>query len=125
MKNLFIILFIIVVVAGCKDPYEAALKDTDRSLLVVEGVLNVGPDSTMISLSMTVTVNANTVFKPVSGAMIRVEDKNGNSTPLNAMSAGFYGNALNLAPGSDYRLRIKTPDNKEYWRTSHNRSRFQ
>ncbi|MGZ8545436.1 MAG: hypothetical protein ACXWV0_09080 [Flavisolibacter sp.] len=32
----------ILLLAGCKDPYEAELRVSDRSWLVVEGVLNVG-----------------------------------------------------------------------------------
>src|SRR5688572_1498732 len=113
MKQLSASILIIIMIAGCKDRYDADLKDTDKSLLVVEGVLNVGMDSTMITLSMTVNVNAKTIFKPVTGAKLSVEDKNGNIIPLNAMTAGRYGNKLNLGLGNEYRLRI-TSDNKEY-----------
>ena len=60
---------------SCKDPYNIPLKDTDQSMLVVEGVLVLGADSTTISLSKSIKVNENAVYKAVPGAKLTVENK--------------------------------------------------
>lgn len=99
---------------GCKDRYDIALRDTDKSFLVVEGSLKLGQDSTVITLSRSVKVNERTNFRPVLRARVSVEDNAGRSMLLNETSNGRYGVRLNLAPGNEYRLRIRTGDNKEY-----------
>jgi len=114
MHRVFV-LICLVCMAGCKDPYDLPLRSTDKSLLVVEGVLRLGQDSTIITLSKTVNVNEKNGFKPVLKARLSVEDKNGKSIFLNEYSNGKYAiNTLGLVAGSEYRLRIKTSDNKEY-----------
>jgi hypothetical protein len=114
MNKLFI-LFVLLFVAGCKDKYDIQLKDTDKSLLVVEGVLAAGQDSSFIMLSQTIKVNDKINFKPVLKANLIVEEKNGRTFSLKELGNGRYANSpLGLLIGSDYRLRIRTADNKEY-----------
>lgn len=100
---------------SCKDEFEIPLRKTDKSLLVIEGSLRVGQEATVITVSKTVNVNEKVNFKPVQGAHLTVEDKNGHSTSLNETGNGsyFYFD-LGLVPGNEYRLRIRTSDNKEY-----------
>lgn len=113
--NKLTVFLIFVVMIGCKDRYDIPLKDTDQSLLVVEGVLTAAQDSTIITLSKTVKVNDKVSFKPVSLARLTVEDKNGTSIPLQEKVGGKYvSGPLGLVIGNEYRLRIKTSDNKEY-----------
>jgi hypothetical protein len=110
-----LILICVLCAAGCKDPYDLPLRPSDKSLLVVEGVLRVGQDSTFITLSKTVNVNEKISFKPVTKARLSVEDKTGRSIFLNESGNGKYAiNNLGLVVGSEYLLRIKTADNKEY-----------
>jgi hypothetical protein len=114
MKRIIFFLLIIIFLAGCRDRYELPLRQNDVSLLVVEGVLNVnGP--TTISLSRTVKVNDNASIKPELNAQVSVEDKNGGSFPLTTTAAGMYSHAqLPMTAGEQYRLRIRTANNKEY-----------
>lgn len=106
---------LLVFLAGCKDKYDIALHDTDQSLLVVEGVLAAGADSTLITISRTVKVNEAVKFNPVTGASLAVEDRSGFAVPLKEAGGGKYVNIqLGLVPGNEYRLRIRTSDNKEY-----------
>jgi hypothetical protein len=105
----------VLMIFGCKDKYDIQLKDTDKSLLVVEGTLAAGQDSTIITLSRTLKVNDKAGFKPVLSAFLTVEEKNGRTFSLKEMGNGRYASsALGLSVGNDYRLRIKTADNKEY-----------
>lgn len=113
--NKLLILFVMLVVFGCKDKYDIQLKDIDKSLLVVEGVLTAGQDSTIITLSRTLKVNDKAGFKPVLSAVLTVEEKNGRTFSLKEIGSGRYASsALGLSTGNDYRLRIRTADNKEY-----------
>lgn len=114
MKKIFIPGVLCVMFAACKDRYDIPLKDSDKTFLVVEGNLNVGPDSTTITLSRSVKVNELATVKVVPGAKLTVENKNGGIVSLNEMPGGRYGNKLNLVSGNEYRLRIKTSDRKEY-----------
>lgn len=114
MNKLFLILVLLSLV-GCKDKFDIPLRNTDKSLLVVEGALRVGSEPTMITLSKTVNVNEQVNYKPVLQAYLAVEDKNGGSTILNDIGNGRYFHSnLGLIPGNEYRLRIRTADNKEY-----------
>jgi hypothetical protein len=84
-------------------------------LLVVEGALRVGQDFTIITLSKTVNANEKGGFKPELKARVSVEDKSGASIFLDENGNGKYSKYnLSLAVGNEYRLRIKTADNKEY-----------
>jgi hypothetical protein len=114
MKKLFF-LILLFDFARCKDKFDMPLKDTDKSLLVVEGTLRVGQDTTVITVSKTVNVNEKTDFKPVLKARLTVEDKSGRSIQLNESGKGRYSYFnLGLVPGNEYRLRIRTTDNREY-----------
>jgi hypothetical protein len=114
MNKLFFV-FAVLLIVGCKDKYDIQLKDTDKSLLVVEGTLAAGQDSTIITLSKTVTVNDKTNFKPVLNANLSVEEKNGATIPLIQIGNGKYANSqLGLIIGNNYRLHIRTNDNREY-----------
>jgi hypothetical protein len=62
-----------------------------------------------------VNVNNATNFQPELFAKLTVEGKDGSALPLTETGNGQYiNNQLNLVIGSEYRLRIKTVDNKEY-----------
>ncbi|HET7897911.1 MAG TPA: DUF4249 domain-containing protein, partial [Flavisolibacter sp.] len=96
------------------DKYDIPLRQTDVSLLVVEGTLNAGQGPTNITLSRTVKINDTAKLKPELHAFVMVEDRNGVSIPFGETGNGNYSNPqLPLVIGQDYRLRIRT-GNKEY-----------
>ncbi|MEO3403262.1 DUF4249 family protein [Mucilaginibacter sp. CAU 1740] len=63
--------------AGCKKPYTPAIINSDNSYLVVEGVINSGNDSTIISLSKTVKIADTARVNPVNGYTVTVESEGG------------------------------------------------
>ena len=104
----------ILLLAGCKDPYEAELRESDRSWLVVEGVLNAGQGPTQVRLSESVPLPQKQ-FKPVNQAMVSVESESGVVYPFTESGGGNYRHQqLPMVIGERYRLRIKTAQNKEY-----------
>jgi len=115
MKRWQQILLFIIALGGCKKPYNPPVINAASSYLVVEGVINPGPDSTIIKLSRTVGIAAKVVAKPLSGAVVSVESDQHAMYPLTDAGNGTYVSAgLNLDHSHTYRLDIKTPDNKQY-----------
>ncbi len=99
----------------CRKPYNPPAILAPASYLVVEGVINSGGDSTIIKLSKTVSLNANSTVNPVIGSMVTVESNQNNTWTLTGDGAGNYASpGLNLSASLQYRLRIKTADGKEY-----------
>ena len=106
--NLLIILFTIAFV-GCKKPYSPEVTSVNSNLLVVEGTINTGADSTIFKLSRTVLVSSKVTAKPEPGAVLTVESNANESYVLTARGNGTYFHpGLNVSPAKKYRLRIRT-----------------
>lgn len=100
--------------AGCEKPYNPPEVVTNPNLLVVEGNINTGGiDSTIINLSRTVSTN--TAANPEAKATITIENAQGPVYTLSEIAKGTYAAPpLNLDNTKQYRLRIKTSNNKVY-----------
>jgi len=104
-----------IIMAGCKKPYNPPVIANNANYLVVEGVINSGADSTIITLSHTIPLASTAGPKPELNAQVTVEGDQGVSKPLNELGSGRYGSGpLNLNTGGKYRLRIKTTQGSEY-----------
>jgi hypothetical protein len=115
MRNLKMILLITTILAGCKKPYNPPAISVTNNYLVIEGVINSGPDSTVIKLSRTVNLSSAVTVNPVLHAILTVESDQNNSYALTETAKGNYVSAgLGLDNSRQYRLRIKTPDNRQY-----------
>ncbi|HEY0355078.1 MAG TPA: DUF4249 domain-containing protein, partial [Flavisolibacter sp.] len=111
-KILFVLGLIFLI--GCKDDYDVELRSSDVSMLVVEGVLNAGQGPTTIRLTQSVSLQDPAQVKPVTNAILTVENSGGSVYPLSPAGSGYYThNQLPLVMGQQYRLRIKT-GSKEY-----------
>ncbi|MGH2644053.1 MAG: DUF4249 family protein, partial [Chitinophagaceae bacterium] len=122
MKRIFTIGFLLFIIT-CKQPYIPPPILAHHHYLVVEGFINAGIGSTVITLTRTrdltdtgyLTISGVTDSIFVLGATVTVEDKLGNSFVLPEMGKGQYGGIqLNLNPQGQYRLLIKTKDGSEY-----------
>src|SRR5665213_2646738 len=108
-------ILLLIVLAGCKKPYNPPAITSTNSYLVVEGVINSGSDSTFIKLSRTVNLSSKVSVNPIVNATVTVEGDQNTTYPLTAANKGTYVSAgLNLDNAHKYRLRIKTADNREY-----------
>lgn len=113
--NIFGLLFLSVMAVTCRDKFEPDLVSTTKSYLVVEGVLNAGSGSTYIQLSRSTTLDSRAQIVPEPNAAVTVEGRDNSVRPLSWNGNGLYVSAgLNLTINSDYRLRIKTTDGREY-----------
>jgi hypothetical protein len=109
------LLILIVAAASCRKPYLPPVVHAVNSYLVVEGVIDSGPDSTFIKLSRSVNISSKVSVKPELNAIVTVESDQNTSYPLTEMGNGKYACAgLNLDNSHKYRLNIKTASNGQY-----------
>jgi hypothetical protein len=114
-RYLYLISFSTIIAAGCKKPYAPNIADSNSNYLVVEGLIDIGPDSTFVKLSRTVNVSAKISHKPELYALLEIEGDDNTNYPLQEKGNGVYVCApLNSGGSHKYRLSIKTIDNKTY-----------
>jgi Domain of unknown function (DUF4249) len=105
---------LLICTAACKDKFNPDIHLPSVGLLVVEGFINSGIDTTRISLSRTAALDRIEEI-PESGAQIEVQSETGASYPLTELTSGKYiVSQLSLDSGLKYRLHIKTYNGKEY-----------
>jgi hypothetical protein len=113
-------LLIVLIIFGysCKVPYMPPVVSSPNNYLVVEGIINAGntiADSTIIKLSRTAKLAANTTTNAELRAQVSVEDGQSFSATLKDAGKGNYvAGPLGLDNTKKYRLRIKTSDGKVY-----------
>jgi hypothetical protein len=115
-KHIYILL--IILACSCKVPYQPPVTTTAFNYLVVDGVINSSTnagDSTLIVLSRTFKISTSPVTNPELHAQVSVEDAANNSFALQDAGKGNYvAGPLGLDGTKQYRLRIKTSDNRVY-----------
>jgi Domain of unknown function (DUF4249) len=112
--KIFIYSVIILVFVACKQEYPLPKETSNLNLLVVEGLLNSGPDTTLIRITRTFNPGDIANVKPELRAQVTVEGENSTVAVLTGNTKGEYTSKLNLNPNMKYRLRIKTSGGKEY-----------
>lgn len=115
MRNFIIGILLVLLAAGCKDPYVADLRPAERSMLVVEGHLGKGAATTIrLSRAVDLSEHRDTV-KPELRARLTVEGKDNTSFSFMERGQGRYeANLTGLQTGAEYRLRIRTANGSEY-----------
>lgn len=114
MQRIIFFIVGIVFLAGCKEKYDLPLTSSNQSLLVVEGNLTIG-GPTNIRLTKTFRLEDSARVQPVNGAILQVEGKDNSVQVITSSGNGNYTSpGLNLLPGNEYRLRIRTIDGKEF-----------
>ena len=107
---------LMLVFLSCRKPYDPKIVSSPNSYLVVEGVINLSVDSTVIKVSRTFNLNSKITSRPELGATVTVEGEQQYVTNL----ADIYGNghywtySINLPLTQRYRLRIVTSTGEQY-----------
>lgn len=109
-------LLVILLIAGCKEPFTPKLSASNNNkYLVIEGVISGGSDSTFIKLSTSKKIDTSAVVNPVTGAHLTVESDANSTFALNEITPGTYAAPpVALDVTHRYRLKISTADNKQY-----------
>ncbi len=103
------------VIKSCVEPFSPPEVTNPGTYLVVDGFLNIGGDTSRVTLSHTQAVNDGKQFEMEGGATITAEAENGESYAFQDMGNGLY----KLPPttfntDAKYRLRIRRFDGREY-----------
>jgi hypothetical protein len=105
---------LLICIAACKDKFKPDIHSPSSGLLVVEGFINSGMDTTTILLSRTSALDQIEEI-PEPGAQVEVQSETGASYPLTELTSGKYMvSQLSLDSALKYRLHIKTSNGKEY-----------
>ena len=116
MKRYPLYVILSLLILGCKDKFTADLPSTQKNILVVEGNLAPAGAATVISLTRSYNLTGAPQPKPVLQAQLNVEARdNSMNAVLPMTSPGVYSAQLNILPGKEYRLRIRTTDNRIYY----------
>lgn len=117
MRLSYVLYFVLtaVLISSCKEKFNPEVSQKDNNLLVVEGFINTGNDSTIFKLNRTVLLDNKQVLNPEVGATLTVESETNVSYPLIEKEKGMYvAPPLNLTKNTKYRLKIKTAKNANY-----------
>lgn len=110
-----LLIFLLIVVAGCKEKYIPKVKNTTTNYLVVDGTINSGSGPTVIRISRTTKMVDSVRFNPENGATVSVQSNDNTNIPLIARGNGIYSaDQLSINNSKQYRVHIKTRDGKEY-----------
>ena len=115
VKNIIKLLLLLFSITSCVDDYWPELTKYDN-LLVVDGLLTNGADTTVIYLSMSSTVNRGELI-PVVGGEMYIVDENQSEVYLTETKPGNYqvlDNSFIGQVGSSYQLHITLPNGKKY-----------
>ena len=113
MKKLFFYVSI-VLLAGCKERYDAPVQSPVTGYLVMEGSVNSDAGSSTITLSRTAGLR-NTAPVYESGAIVKLEADDNSSYSFSEKGQGQYSiNNPALGNNKKYRLRIQTKAGKQY-----------
>ena len=106
---------VLLFTCGCRKAFTpAGLTSTPNKYLVIDGIINSGADSTLITLSRTQKIDSNAIILPEAGAQLTVESDGNVSYPLVETIPGTYASpGLNLDATHKYRLHIKTTNSEE------------
>ncbi|NRF38525.1 DUF4249 domain-containing protein [Pedobacter foliorum] len=113
MKKYFLF-YMCLVLWSCKKPYTPEVITKDVNYLVVEGFINAGGDSTIITLSRTSNLT-DTQSKPELHAIVVVEGDDNKTYNIGEKGNGKYGEwALPIGNPTKYRLKIITTNGNIY-----------
>lgn len=113
--NFFIGCFFVVVIFSCRDPYLPPVVSSSVTYMVVEGNLNAGAGATSIRITRSGKLDGSINIEPEQNAQVTVDGADNSVRPLASSPNGYYTSAgLNLTIGTEYRVRIKTNNGREY-----------
>lgn len=96
-----------LVLWGCREPFEPEIPQTISSVLVVEGYLDTEGLESELKISQTVPLNSPTSSSLVVGARVNVLSENGTSYSLTEREPGIYLFSQNIPENANYRIEIE------------------
>ncbi|WP_339921984.1 DUF4249 domain-containing protein [uncultured Cyclobacterium sp.] len=112
--HLPLILGVLFVFFGCREPFTPELKELNESILVVEGFIEVGGGNTSIKLSLASPLYTDLPNLPVPRAIITLLGENGERWELGTDNWGAYVTDAFLPEDEVYTLTIDLSNGQSY-----------
>lgn len=113
MKNILIMLFITLLVAGCEKTVELTYK-SNQSRIIIEGNITNQAGPYVVRISKSVALSETGSYPVINDAVVVMSDDAGNSETLLAQGNGIYhSNTLSGVEGRTYTLTV-TAENQTY-----------
>ncbi len=110
----YIIIFGLIIFAGCKQLYEPEI-DSQHSALVIQGILTTIPGEVKVKITQAVPFDSTNNPIPVRGSFVTIFDDNNQEFPLYEDENGSYSNTgLYGQENGSYFLKVVTPDGNIY-----------
>lgn len=104
-----------LLISGCREPYNPEIEPADLSVLVVEGYLDTEGLPSKLKLSYTRNIQTDNSFSPsYPDAMVSIRSESGEDYPLTSLGDGKFEFAYDIPEDENYRLFIATNDGKSY-----------
>jgi hypothetical protein len=116
-RSLFVFLIAcpILLAHSCKEPFLPPESTHNLNLLVVDGIINNGPDSTILRISRTRNLGDTLPLNPEIGASVLLQGQAGDRYSLVDLGGGRYGiDQLALNRNETYQLKISTGNGDFY-----------
>ncbi len=115
-KNLYYLIIVATFAMSCRKTYSPPEITTDYNILVVEGFINTGGDSSFFKLSRTQKLGSATSVKVELNAQLSILSANGAvlTTSVSKGNGEYSFYSATLSPTESYRLKIETSNAKVY-----------
>ncbi|RAI85771.1 DUF4249 domain-containing protein [Algoriphagus yeomjeoni] len=116
MNRLVLLIFsCILLLSGCREPFNPEIEPADLSVLVVEGYLDTEGLPSKLKLSYTQNIQTTDSFVPsYPSAQVFLRSESGEQYPLTDLGSGEFEFANDIPENQDYRLYISTNDGRSY-----------
>jgi hypothetical protein len=115
LKYLMCISILSIIALHCKEVYNPPSVKNNPFILVIDGIIINGNDSTNITLSRTKSLTDSAATIKELGANVSVLGESGEAYPLREMGNGQYAtDQLSLNSTERYQLKINTGDGNEF-----------
>lgn len=99
---------ILLVSAGCIEPFELPNTTSPSNVLIVEGFLNAGTNKVSLKLSRASSLSSTKPIVVDATSTVYIEENGGIKLQLNNLGKGFYEKSFTPNPEKTYRLEINS-----------------
>lgn len=114
-KNLPILLVVISLFAGCREPFEPEIENVQGGVLVVEGYLDSNGLESVLTISRTAPISGLESIIPEPGALVSLLADSGELYNLTELKDGKYLFKQDIPENQSYRLEILLRNGEKYF----------
>lgn len=114
MRFKFKYFLVLVLLFGCREPFEPEIGNMQSGVLVVEGYLDSNGLESILSLSRTAPISGAESYLPEIGASVSLKSDTGQFIALQEQESGQYLFASNIAESQSYVLEILLKNGEKY-----------